>query len=101
MSMYHTSELCLLATVYRRLLINYQPLQLWFAPEPTGWAADRILRVQPDALPAGRAHLAQVSIDGKPFDCFDPHAMTIKLPRSDHQLEVVATLQPTDSGDRR
>src|SRR5205807_8972378 len=48
MSMYHAAELCYLATVYQRLLIHRQPLDLWFRPNPAG-VPGRVLRVAPDA----------------------------------------------------
>ena len=52
MSMYHTAELCYLATVYQRLLLHGEPLTLWFRPRPDGFP-DRMLRVAPDAAAAG------------------------------------------------
>ncbi|WP_181792785.1 AGE family epimerase/isomerase [Streptomyces sp. WELS2] len=91
MSLYHKAELCLLATVYERLLLNGEPLSLWFRPLPE---ADRTLRVAPDALPPGSVRLGAVEVDGSPFTGFDPDALTIELPRSEKPLHVRATLQP-------
>ncbi|WP_431953165.1 AGE family epimerase/isomerase [Actinacidiphila sp. bgisy167] len=91
MSLYHKAELCLLATVYERLLLNDEPLPLWFRPLPE---ADRTLRVAPDALPPGSVRLGAVEVDGSPFTDFDPDALTIELPRSEKPLTVRATLQP-------
>src|SRR6185312_1103724 len=49
MSGYHSFELCYLAQVYGNLLINKQPLDLYFKPMP-GAFKDNILRVAPDIL---------------------------------------------------
>lgn len=91
MSMYHSAELCYLATVYTNLLITRQPLNLWFRPRPD---ADRLLRVAPDLLPPGRVRLEKVEIDGKPYEVFDPHAMTVELPDSADSLTVTVQLVP-------
>jgi mannose/cellobiose epimerase-like protein (N-acyl-D-glucosamine 2-epimerase family) len=93
MSMYHSAELCYLAATYTNLLITKQPLQLWFKPLPN---ASRLLRVMPDMLPAGRARLSEVEIDGKPFETFDARAMTINLPESSERLTVRATVVAAD-----
>jgi len=93
MSMYHSAELCYLATVYEQLLVNGQPLSLWFKPQPGGFP-NNILRVSPDALPAGRVRLDRVEIDGTPYPAFDPEAMTVKLPESDGPITVRAFLVP-------
>jgi hypothetical protein len=93
--MYHTSELCFLATVYQRLLLRGEPLTLWFRPQPDGFA-DRVLRVAPDALPADRVRLDWVEVDGKPYSAFDAATMTVKLPQSAHHLTVRAHLVPLD-----
>jgi mannose/cellobiose epimerase-like protein (N-acyl-D-glucosamine 2-epimerase family)/putative intracellular protease/amidase len=98
MSMYHSAELCYLSTVYEHLLLNNQPLTLWFKPQPGGFP-DGILRVSPDALPAGRVRLDQVEIDGQPYPAFDAEAMTVKLPESDRPVTVKVTLVP--AGGRR
>ncbi|HEX6358131.1 AGE family epimerase/isomerase [Actinophytocola sp.] len=93
MSMYHSVELCYLAAVYYNLLITKQPLPLWFKPLPS---ADRTLRVAPDLLPYGRIRLEEVEIDGKPYEVFDPHALTIELPDSSERLTVRALIVPAD-----
>ncbi len=94
MSMYHSAELCYLATVYQHLLLNDQSLTLWFKPRPDGFA-DRVLRVSPDALPAGRVRLDWVEIDGKPWSAFDPQALTVKLPDVEEAVTVRVHLSPT------
>jgi mannose/cellobiose epimerase-like protein (N-acyl-D-glucosamine 2-epimerase family) len=91
MSMYHSAELCYLAAVYTNLLVARQPLQLWYRPRPD---ADRTLRVAPDLLPPGRVRLEKVEIDGKPYEVFDPHAATVKLPASADSLTVKVQLVP-------
>jgi mannose/cellobiose epimerase-like protein (N-acyl-D-glucosamine 2-epimerase family) len=91
MSMYHSAELCYLAAVYTNLLITRKPLNLWFKPRPD---ADRLLRVAPDLLPPGRVRLEKVEIDGKPYEVFDPHAMTVELPDSAESLTVTVQLVP-------
>ena len=99
MSMYHAAELCLLSTVHQRLRIDREPLELWFRPAPDGFA-DRLLRVAPDALPAGQVVLDQVEIDGRPYEKFDPQALAVRLPDSDSPLTVRVRLRPTDGPDR-
>ncbi|MFI6924416.1 AGE family epimerase/isomerase [Nonomuraea spiralis] len=91
MSMYHSSELCFLATVYTRLLVTRQPLTLHFKPGPD---AERILRVAPDLLPPGRVLLTEAEVDGKPYEVLDPVAMTVELPVSSEALRVKVTLTP-------
>jgi mannose/cellobiose epimerase-like protein (N-acyl-D-glucosamine 2-epimerase family) len=94
MSGYHSFELCYLAQVYTNLLITRQPLELYFKPLP-GAFKDDILRVAPDLLPPGRARLANVWIDGEPYDDFDAEAMTVKLPQTDKRVQVKVLLQPS------
>lgn len=93
MSMYHSGELCYLGAVYQRLLLNNEPLTLWFRPEPDGFA-DRVLRTVPDALPPGSVRLDWVEVDDKPYSAFDPAAMTVKLPDSRSAVTVRAHLIP-------
>jgi mannose/cellobiose epimerase-like protein (N-acyl-D-glucosamine 2-epimerase family)/putative intracellular protease/amidase len=95
MSMYHSAELCYLATVYQRLLINREPLALWFRPRPDGFR-DRVLRTAPDALPPGSVRLEWVEVDGKPYSAFDANEMTVKLPDSQSAVTVCAHLVPTN-----
>jgi putative intracellular protease/amidase/mannose/cellobiose epimerase-like protein (N-acyl-D-glucosamine 2-epimerase family) len=95
MSMCHAAELCYLAAIYQRLLINREPLTLHFRPRPDGFR-DRVLRTAPDALPPGRVRLDWVEIDGKPYSAFDATEMTVKLPDSESPVAVRAHLVPTD-----
>jgi hypothetical protein len=97
MSMYHSAELCYLSTVYTRLLLTGDPLTLHFKPKPgsfTSPGGERLLRVSPDALPAGRVRLDWVEVDGRPYGAFDADAMTVKLPETDSDLRVRAHLVP-------
>jgi hypothetical protein len=91
MSMYHSTELCYLATVYANLLITGHPLSLWFNPRPE---ASRTLRVAPDLLPAGRVQLSEVEIDGVPYDKFDAKNMIVDLPESADRLTVRVQISP-------
>ncbi|NUR92832.1 MAG: N-acyl-D-glucosamine 2-epimerase [Nonomuraea sp.] len=95
MSMCHAAELCFLATVYQHLLLQKQPLTLWFKPRPDGFP-DRVLRVAPDALPPGRVRLEWVEVDGVPYQLFDAAAMTVKLPDSAEPVTVRAHLAPVE-----
>lgn len=93
MSAYHSTELCYLSAVYINLLISKQPLDLHFKPQPNGFK-DQILRVQPDILPAGSVRLEQVWVEDKPYDNFDPAALTVTLPDSDRALRVRVRIAP-------
>ncbi len=95
MSMCHAAELCFLATVYQRLLLDRKPLTLHFRPRPDGFT-DRVLRVAPDALPPGRVRLDWVEVDGTPYQLFDAAAMTVKLPDSAAPVTVRAHLAPVE-----
>jgi mannose/cellobiose epimerase-like protein (N-acyl-D-glucosamine 2-epimerase family) len=95
MSMYHAAELCYLATVYQRLLIHRQPLDLYFRPDPDGFPG-RVLRVAPDALPPGRVRLEHVQVDGRPYRNFDPIALTVVLPDASTSISVRARLAAAD-----
>jgi mannose/cellobiose epimerase-like protein (N-acyl-D-glucosamine 2-epimerase family) len=92
MSMYHSAELCYLAATYTNLLVSRQPLALWFKPLPN---ASRTLRVAPDLLPPGRIRLAEVEINGKPYEIFDPSSLSIQLPETSERLTVRAMVVPT------
>ncbi|MBB5896990.1 AGE family epimerase/isomerase [Kutzneria kofuensis] len=92
MSMYHSAELCYLATVYNRLLIHGEPLDLWFRPRADAAFSDDELRVAPDVLPPGRVRLVKTTVDGQPHRDFDPDRMTVRLPRSGSDREVRVTL---------
>ncbi|MFS8097919.1 AGE family epimerase/isomerase [Lentzea alba] len=91
MSMYHAAELCFLAETYDRLLIRRDSLDLWFRPQPDGFAG-RVLRVAPDALPPGSVRLQSVEIDDRPWDRFDAAALTVQLPDSRSPVRVRARL---------
>ncbi len=93
MSMYHSAELCYLATVYQQLLIRRQPLDLWFRPLPSGFAR-RTLRVVPDLLPAGSVRIGEVAVDGEPYSRFDPDALEVSLPESSERVTVRVQLVP-------
>jgi putative intracellular protease/amidase/mannose/cellobiose epimerase-like protein (N-acyl-D-glucosamine 2-epimerase family) len=95
MSMCHAAELCYLAAVYERLLLDGEPLTMWFRPRPDGFP-DRLLRVAPDVLPPGRVRLQWVEVDGQPYSAFDPATLTVKLPDSESALTVRAHLAPAD-----
>ncbi|WP_336209422.1 AGE family epimerase/isomerase [Nonomuraea sp. LPB2021202275-12-8] len=93
MSMYHSAELCYLAAVYGNLLGRRSPMTLWFRPLPGGFPDGR-LRVAPDLLPPGSVVLESVEIDGRPYDRFDPRAMTVELPDSNERLTVRTVVAP-------
>ncbi|MBX6384421.1 MAG: AGE family epimerase/isomerase [Microbispora sp.] len=93
MSMCHAAELCFLATVYQRLLLDREPLSLWFRPRPDGFP-DRVLRVAPDALPPGTVRLDWVEVDGRPYSAFDQEGLTVKLPDAERPVTVRAHLAP-------
>ena len=95
MSGYHSFELAYLATVYGNLLINKYPMDLYFKPKPGGFK-DNILRVAPDLLPPGSIHIAECSIDGKPYKDFDAKALTVKLPVSKEDLRVKVKIAPAN-----
>lgn len=93
MSAYHSIELCYLGATYTNLLITGEPMDFYFKPKPGGFK-DNILRVSPDILPPGRVRLTAVEIDGKPCTEFDADGLKVKLPSSQSDLRVKATLTP-------
>jgi mannose/cellobiose epimerase-like protein (N-acyl-D-glucosamine 2-epimerase family) len=93
MSMYHSSELCYLSAVYNNLLIFKKPMDFYFKPLPNGFK-DRILRVSPDILPAGRIRISECEIDGKPYSNYDADGLTVTLPETTERVKVRVTLQP-------
>ncbi|MDM9384672.1 AGE family epimerase/isomerase [Chlorogloeopsis sp. ULAP01] len=95
MSGYHSFELAYLACVYINLLITKQPMDLYFKPKP-GAFKDNILRVQPDILPPGSVHIADVWINGQSYFNFDANNLTIKLPSSADELKVRVRILPTE-----
>ncbi|TVX93587.1 AGE family epimerase/isomerase [Paenibacillus agilis] len=99
MSGYHSFELTYLASVYSNLLVTKQPMQFFFKPNPAG-LENRILRVQPDILPAGSVQITAVTIDGKAYDKFDAEALTIELPDVKHHVKVCVILTPVDAAQR-
>lgn len=94
MSGYHSFELAYLATVYTNLLVNKQPMDLYFKPKPGGFKDD-ILRVAPDILPPGSVRIGEVWIDGRSHFDFDANSLTVKLPPSQDDLKVRVRLLPT------
>jgi mannose/cellobiose epimerase-like protein (N-acyl-D-glucosamine 2-epimerase family)/anti-anti-sigma regulatory factor len=84
MSGYHSFELCYLAAVYSNLLINKQPMNLYFKPQP-GAFKDNVLRVMPDILPPGSVRIEQVWLNGDRYHDFDPLAGTVTLPSMQQQ----------------
>jgi mannose/cellobiose epimerase-like protein (N-acyl-D-glucosamine 2-epimerase family)/anti-anti-sigma regulatory factor len=84
MSGYHSFELCYLAAVYSNLLINKQPMNLYFKPK-TGAFKDNVLRVMPDILPPGSVRIEQVWLNGDRYQDFDPLAGTVTLPSMQQQ----------------
>ena len=93
MSAYHSTELCFLSTVYIDLMIKKRPLDLFFKPMPGGFK-DGILRVEPDILPKGSIYISSCEIDGQAYADFDADGLTVKLPESEHRLQVKVTVSP-------
>jgi len=92
MSMYHSAELCFLASVYTGLLLRDEPLTLWFRPSAMHGFPGGLLRVAPDAFPTGRVAINKVRIDGSPHDDFDPWGLTVTLPRVHTDVTVQVEL---------
>jgi hypothetical protein len=97
MSGYHSFELCYLAQVYSNLLVNKEPMEFYFKPQPGGFK-DNILRVSPDILPSGSVRLAQVWADGEEYKRFDPYKLTVNVPQSDEPVQIKVRIEPTTSG---
>lgn len=93
MSGYHSFELAYLATVYTNLLINKEPMDLYFKPKPLGFK-DNILRVAPDILPPGSVRIGEVWINGQPHFDFDADNLEIKLPSTQDELKVRVKVLP-------
>jgi anti-anti-sigma regulatory factor len=74
-------------------LVTKEPLDLWFKPIPGAWP-NNVLPVAPDMLPAGSVKISQVWIDGKPYDDFDPKALTVTLPDMEGRPKVRVELVP-------
>lgn len=94
MAGYHSFELCFLAAVYTNLLINKQPMDFFFSPEPGAWS-DNLLRVAPDILPKGSIRLAEVWLNGQPYYDFDQEALTVTLPTDVSEMKVRCRVVPT------
>lgn len=93
MAGYHSFELCFLGSVYVNLLVNKEPMNFYFAPDPSG-LKDNILRVAPDLLPAGAVELSEVTVNGVEYDNFDRENLTVTLPNDNKQVEVKVRLLP-------
>jgi mannose/cellobiose epimerase-like protein (N-acyl-D-glucosamine 2-epimerase family)/anti-anti-sigma regulatory factor len=95
MAGYHSFELCYLAAIYTNLLINKEPMDFFFKPEPGGFP-DNILRVQPDILPPGSIRIDEVWINGHKYTDFDAEALTIKLPTDQTEIKIRVRIIPAD-----
>lgn len=96
MGMYHAGELCYLAASYCAFL-RHETMQLWFKPVSGHSFQDKVLRIAPDAIPAGRlpgdpAHISMVLVNGELYDNYDRDALTVTLPDSDTDLTVQVSL---------
>ena len=97
MAGYHSFELCFLAAVYTNLLVNRQPMDFYFSPQPGAWK-DNILRVAPDLLPANSIELTEVWIDNKIYENFDRKNLYVVLPETDKELKVRVRITPAGLG---
>ena len=97
MAGYHSFELCFLAAVYTNLLVNKQPMDFFFKPNPQAWP-DNKLRVAPDLLPAGSIELAEVWIDDKAYTDFDKKNLIVNLPETDKPVRVRVRIEPAGLG---
>jgi mannose/cellobiose epimerase-like protein (N-acyl-D-glucosamine 2-epimerase family) len=93
MAGYHSTELCYLAAVYTNLLITRQPLDLYFKPQPGGFARN-VLRVSPDLLPPGSVRISEVWVDDKPYTDFDAEKLTVKIPDTGRAPRIKVRLSP-------
>ena len=96
MGNYHSSELCYLAATYSNLLITKQPMDLYFRPQPRGFAHAK-LRVLPDLLPPGRVRIDQVWVDGSAYSDFDAERGTVQIPASGDPVKIRVRLVPATS----
>ena len=97
MAGYHSFELCFLAAIYSNLLVNRQPMDFFFSPNPGAWP-DNILRVAPDLLPPGSIQLTEVWIDDKIYENFDCQKLCVNLPESTKPLKVRCRITPAGMG---
>lgn len=95
MAGYHSFELCYLASVYTNLLVRKEPMDFHFRPKPGGFA-DGLLRVAPDILPQGSIRIAEVWIDGHPWERFDAEALTVTLPEGHGDIRVRVRIAPAE-----
>ncbi|NEQ43030.1 MAG: N-acyl-D-glucosamine 2-epimerase [Leptolyngbya sp. SIOISBB] len=94
MAGYHSFELCFLSAIYTNLLINKEPMDFFFSPEPGAWE-DNILRVAPDILPPGSIRLTEVWINGHVHTDFDSEALTVTLPTDLQEMKVRCRITPS------
>ncbi|WP_299407975.1 N-acyl-D-glucosamine 2-epimerase [Acaryochloris sp. IP29b_bin.148] len=94
MAGYHSFELCFLSAIYTNLLINKEPMDFFFSPEPGAWE-DNILRVAPDILPPSSVKLTEVWINGHSHTDFDSEALTVKLPTDLKKMKVRCRITPS------
>jgi anti-anti-sigma regulatory factor len=97
MAGYHSFELCFLAAIYSNLLVNKQPMDFYFHPDPQAWPENK-LRVAPDLLPAGSVELMEVWIDDKPYTEFDRANLIVNLPESNKPMRVRVRIEPVGLG---
>jgi mannose/cellobiose epimerase-like protein (N-acyl-D-glucosamine 2-epimerase family) len=101
MAGYHAFELCYLAAVYTNLLVTGRPLDLHFKPKANGFR-DHLLRVAPDILPRGSVRIAEVWVDGRRYDRFDPEGLAVSLPPNEEasvRVRLVSARTPSERGD--
>lgn len=87
MSACHSFELALLAQIYSNLLINKNPLELYFKPYPSV-LKDNILHVAPEMLPQGSVQISEVWIDDQPYHDFDARALSVRMPDRNERVKV-------------
>ena len=97
MAGYHSFELCFLSAVYTNLLVNKQPMDFFFKPNPHAWPENK-LRVAPDILPAGSIELSEVWIDDQIYTDFDKKNLIVNLPDSDKPVRVRVRIEPAGLG---
>jgi anti-anti-sigma regulatory factor len=97
MAGYHSFELCFLAAIYSNLLVNKEPMDFYFQPDPQAWP-DNKLRVAPDLLPEGSVELSEVWIDDKTYTDFDRKKLIVNLPESESAVRVRVRIEPAGLG---
>lgn len=91
-SAYHSLELAYYAHLYTNLLVHSRPVVLHFKLDRG--MGKREMRVQPVAFPRGRVCLKKVEINGVEHTDFDGDKLIVRLPDTDSELSVRATLEP-------